>query len=223
MDNNSSLYYSLLTTNSIAKWNTQLPLQTSQQIIARDPNFLEWPNSFAFDQNGNLTVLVNRLDRFIYDKLDLNQANFRLITSRVGGRSYLYSQTYDYSIENNKATTIATSVNSEVPASEVMRPGMDQDPYLAPGLGPKPSTSEPTPQPTKESSSETTSQQSNHMDHDHMDHDHMAHDHMDHDHMNHDHMNHEQQMNETNAPKSGSSIIVGTFVGVLFASILIVC
>lgn len=237
MDNNGTLYYSLLTTNSIAKWNTQLSFQSGQLVIARDGNFLEWPNSFTFDQNGNITVLVNKLNRFIYDKLNLNQANFRLITSRVGGKSYLYDQTYNYNTGSNKETTALpvtednATVSSDLAAPELYIPGSDQDPYLAPHPVPKPSTPEPIPEPEPEPEPEPTAEPTpeptpKNMDHDHMNHDHMGHDHMDHDHMNHSHMNHNHVSQadvspSQEEPKGGSPKVVATFMGILVATTLI--
>lgn len=234
MDNNSTLYYSLLTTNSIARWNTQLSFQTGQQVIARDPNYLEWPNSFTFDQTGNITVLVNKLNKFIYDKLELNQVNFRLITSKVGGKSYLYDQTYDYTSDNNQASTspptteINATVTSDLAAPEIFRPGSDQDPYLAPRPVPKQSTHEPLPEPepTAEPVPEPTPPQPNDLLPNHMGHDDMNHDHMNHDHMDHDHMNQGQNMDQVAKPSStekavgGASKIIGSFIGIIVASAL---
>lgn len=154
MDNQGILYYSLLSTYSIARWDSHTPFQSGQKIIARDDNFLEWPNSFTFDQDGNITVLVNRLNKFLYDKLDLDEVNFRLITANVGGKSYLYDQEYDYNLDQSTSTTSTTSVNLPEPN---IYPGIDQDPYLVPHPQPDPKPEpEPSPEPEPQSEREPT-------------------------------------------------------------------
>lgn len=230
MDNQGVLYYSLLSTYSVARWDTRTPFQSGQKIIARDDNFLEWPNSFTFDQSGNITVLVNRLDKFLYDKLDLDEVNFRLITANVGGKSYLYDQEYDYELDQSTSTTSTTPVNLPEPNNY---PGIDQDPYLVPNPQPEPSpepepqpevepepasTPEPTaePVPTAEpTTNETTAtNQSEHKADEGMLGDQpVTHQSvsssppsMDHDHMDHDHMNHDRA--ETNQTSPGTTTTV---------------
>lgn len=128
MDNQGVLYYTLLGTNSIAKWNSHTPFESKHRIISKDERFLEWPSAFTFDQNGNITVLVNRLNKFIYDQLNMKEANFRLITSHIGANSYLFNQAYDYSIEPN--ATKQPTIENKAPQPEIL-PGSN-DPYLVP-------------------------------------------------------------------------------------------
>ncbi|KAL1494374.1 hypothetical protein ABEB36_009983 [Hypothenemus hampei] len=149
MDNKGMLYYSLLASNSIARWDSSTPFQTGQKIIAKDDRYLEWVNAFAFDGQGNLTILVNRLNRFIYDKFNLSEVNFRLIASNVGGKSYLYDERYNYHSENGTQSTNSITTSTEKPQNP-LKPGTDQDPYLAPAV----------PDPTAEPSSESTITQS---------------------------------------------------------------
>lgn len=101
--------------------------------------YLEWVNSFAFDDKGNLTILVNRLNRFIYQTLNINEPNFRLIASNVGGKSYLHDESYNYESSQTTETSSTTSTEKEVP---VLKPGTDQDPYLSP------QPAEPAPEPS---------------------------------------------------------------------------
>lgn len=96
MNNRGILYYSLLGENAIGRWDTQTPFHSGQKLIAKDSRFIEWPSSFAFDLSGNLTIVMSSLNKFIYGKLDLNEFNFRLISSDVGGKSYLYDIDFDY-------------------------------------------------------------------------------------------------------------------------------
>lgn len=118
-------------------------------------------NSFALDNQGNLTLLVNKLNRFIYAKLNINEPNFRLIASTVGGKNYLYDRNYNYvassetpTVSTTTTTTTTTTEKLEVPE---LKPGTDQDPYLAPNPEPEPTAEpEPEPEPTSESPSSST-------------------------------------------------------------------
>lgn len=101
MDNQGILYYTLLGNNAVGKWDSHTSFQSGQVLIARDSKHLEWPNSLTFDSRGNLTVLMNRMNRFIYNQFDLNEYNFRLITSYVGGKSYLFDDN-KFSYDSNR-------------------------------------------------------------------------------------------------------------------------
>lgn len=92
MDNNSILYYSLLSDTSISRWDTKQPFETSQKAISKDAEYLQWVGSFSFDNAGNLTALSNKLQKFLLGKMDLNEGNFRLMSAYVGGNSYLYGE-----------------------------------------------------------------------------------------------------------------------------------
>nr|CAI5847808.1 unnamed protein product [Callosobruchus analis] len=233
MDNQGTLYYTLLATNSIAKWDTRTPFLTSQKIIARDEKYLEWPNAFTFDQSGNITVLVNRLNRFIYEKLSLDEPNFRLITAKVDRKSYVYDEVYDYSAELNATTTTISPNTEKLPEPQVL-PGADQDPNLAPHFEPTKDHQTTTATPTT-----TMNHQMDHTDNDHqmqgdqgdMNHDHMNHDHKDQDHNGHDHMDHDHSSSSqsqstttstTEKPSSANGVQVSTFLSVLFAAIVFV-
>ncbi|XP_066252993.1 protein yellow-like [Euwallacea similis] len=144
MDNQGMLYYSLLSINSVARWDSNTPFQFGQRIIAKDDTYLEWVNSFSLDDKGNLTILVNRLNRFIYGKLKTNEVNFRLISSNVGGMGYLYDEIYNYNISTTTEQQ-STTTTTEKAAAPALKPGTDQDPYLAPQPASEP---EPTPEPS---------------------------------------------------------------------------
>jgi hypothetical protein len=89
MDNQGILYYGLLGNSAVGRWDSRTPFSSGQRLIARDLKYLEWPNSFTFDPTGNLTVLTNSLAKFIFGKMNLDEYNFRLITSYVGGKELL--------------------------------------------------------------------------------------------------------------------------------------
>lgn len=92
MDENGVLYYGLLSDNSIAKWDSKMPFTSAQRIIARDPIYIQWPDSLAFDTSGNLLVVTNKLQKFIYGQINLNEPNFRILSANLGVKSYLYGE-----------------------------------------------------------------------------------------------------------------------------------
>ncbi|XP_044253824.1 protein yellow-like [Tribolium madens] len=102
MDNQGILYYTLLGNNAVGRWDSRTPFQSGQKLIAQDSKHLEWPNSLTLDTSGNLTVLMNRLNRFIYDEFDLSEYNFRLITAFVGGKNYLYDDNFNYDLNRGE-------------------------------------------------------------------------------------------------------------------------
>lgn len=89
MDDKDTLYYGLLGVSGIAKWNTSEPFATSQKLIARDPTYVQWPNAFTFDR-GMLITLTDRLQKFIYNEMSLDEDNFRLLAARVNASSYVH-------------------------------------------------------------------------------------------------------------------------------------
>lgn len=130
MDNNGVLYYGLLGDTSIAKWDSHVSFQSGQRVISRDPEYLQWPSSFAFDQEGNLLVVTNKLQRFIYDKIYLDQNNFRILSGRVGSKSYLYDSDYEY----NRGDTRPMGGDYNHPETNV-RPEFQQ-PHISSSLPP---------------------------------------------------------------------------------------
>lgn len=97
MDSRGWLYYGLLSDTSIARWDSSQPFATSQKLISKDPEYLQWPSSFAFDDKGNLLLVTNKLQRFIYDKIRLDQSNFRILSAKVDSKSYFFDESpYSY-------------------------------------------------------------------------------------------------------------------------------
>lgn len=90
MDENGVLYYGLLSDNSIATWNSKTSFGSGQKVIAKDPIHIQWPDCLSFDDKGNLLVVTNRLQKFIYGQMNLSEPNFRILEAAVNVKSYLY-------------------------------------------------------------------------------------------------------------------------------------
>lgn len=92
MSSTGVLYFGLLADDAIAMWDTKnTPSFTvGQRIISRDHVLTQWPDSFAFDEDGNFWCVINMLQNFLNNRIDINEPNYRLIRSRVGVKSYQY-------------------------------------------------------------------------------------------------------------------------------------
>lgn len=90
MDNRGILYFGLLKEHAVAQWDSFQPFTpNNQKIIARDENFIQWVDGMSFDENGNLFIVVNRLYNFVAGRLNPNEVNFRILKAKVGGQSYV--------------------------------------------------------------------------------------------------------------------------------------
>ncbi|EEB11025.1 major royal jelly protein 4 precursor, putative [Pediculus humanus corporis] len=92
MDNRGFLYYGLLGQNAVVSWdsNRGTRIDDGSRILARDNNLLQWPDSFAIDDSGNLYVVSNRLQNYITGRVNLNEPNYRILRAPLGIRSYMY-------------------------------------------------------------------------------------------------------------------------------------
>ncbi|ETN62427.1 hypothetical protein AND_005898 [Anopheles darlingi] len=90
MDNQGVLYYGLLGEHAIARWDTYKPFTPkNQQIVARDPTFIQWVDSMGFDHEGYLYVTINRLHNFVAGRLNPLEVNFRILRGKTAGLSYV--------------------------------------------------------------------------------------------------------------------------------------
>ncbi|XP_058117475.1 uncharacterized protein LOC131259884 [Anopheles coustani] len=92
MDNQGVLYFGLLGENAIAKWDTYKPFTAkNQQIVAKDPTYIQWVDSMGIDHEGYLYVVVNRLHSFVAGRLNPAEVNFRVLRAKTGALSYVYT------------------------------------------------------------------------------------------------------------------------------------
>ncbi|KAM3959247.1 dopaminechrome tautomerase-like [Aphomia sociella] len=78
------LFYTQLCKNGVGCWNTDKPFNVENNpVIISDCNLLEFPNDIKVDQAGNLWILSDRQSRFLYEAMDFNQVNFRILTAPV--------------------------------------------------------------------------------------------------------------------------------------------
>ena len=87
---NGNLYFGNLSGNSVVVWQPGTPL-SSQRVLVQDDVEIQWVDTFAFDGQGNLIFTSNRLQLFIFDKMNFTgpSANFRIISTPINGNAYL--------------------------------------------------------------------------------------------------------------------------------------
>ncbi|XP_033215092.1 protein yellow-like [Belonocnema kinseyi] len=99
MSSNGILYYGLLADDAVAYWNTshrgnsgyQSPsFATGQRIFSRDHLLMQWPDTFAFDEEGYLWCVTNKLQNLIANRYNISDDNFRVIKSNARARNYQY-------------------------------------------------------------------------------------------------------------------------------------
>ncbi|XP_014364565.2 protein yellow [Papilio machaon] len=77
---NNVLYYTELSKNGVGCWNLDRPFNSENtQLLISDCVALEYPNDIKMDFDGNVWILSDRQARFLYDKMDFTQINFRVL------------------------------------------------------------------------------------------------------------------------------------------------
>lgn len=85
-----SLFFGGLQTDAIYRWNpaSSTPVSAAAKI-AQDKEELNWVDTLAFDNRGNLLVTSNKLGQFFGGAMDFTKPNFRIISLDVGADSYM--------------------------------------------------------------------------------------------------------------------------------------
>jgi sugar lactone lactonase YvrE len=91
-----TLYFGLLSMNGINSWDPNKNLSTQTAAVVPDNQTLEWVDTFAFDHNGSLIIVTNRLQLFISNTMDFSGAsgpNFRVARIYINADAYLTGAT----------------------------------------------------------------------------------------------------------------------------------
>lgn len=86
-DNKGEIYYGILPLDAVGKWNTSKALQTAV-IVEENHDIIKWPDSFAFNNKGDLYLITNSILFFSRNTIDINKINFRIIKLHTGSASY---------------------------------------------------------------------------------------------------------------------------------------
>lgn len=78
------LLYNLVTRDAVGCWNTHLPhIEALNGEIDRDPERLSLPNDISIDADDNVWVLSDKLHKYLYQQLNPNEVNFRVLRAKV--------------------------------------------------------------------------------------------------------------------------------------------
>ncbi|XP_076160610.1 dopaminechrome tautomerase [Ptiloglossa arizonensis] len=86
------LYFGLLADDAVSMWDTKqsASFSTGMRVISRDHERLQWPDTFAFDEDGNLHCITNSLQNFLVSRVNITASNFRILQSKPGVKNYQY-------------------------------------------------------------------------------------------------------------------------------------
>lgn len=86
------LYFGLLADDAVAMWDTKMSasLTTGQRVISRDHERMQWPSTFAFDEDGNFYCVTNGLQNIISNRVNVSQPNYRVVKAKTSVKSYQY-------------------------------------------------------------------------------------------------------------------------------------
>ncbi|XP_063981732.1 protein yellow-like [Diachasmimorpha longicaudata] len=94
MSANGTLYFGLLADDAVAQWDStrDLSFTTGQRIVDRNHAKMQWPDTFAIDDNGYLWCTANALHNFMHNKVDPRQVNYRIARLFIRYLSYQYHE-----------------------------------------------------------------------------------------------------------------------------------
>ncbi|XP_032683235.1 major royal jelly protein 1-like [Odontomachus brunneus] len=86
------LYFGLLADDAISMWDIKnsSSFTIGQRVMSRDHVLTQWPDSFAFDEDGYLWCVVNMLQNFLNNRVNIDKNNYRLIRTRVNVKNYQF-------------------------------------------------------------------------------------------------------------------------------------
>ncbi|CAG5043102.1 unnamed protein product [Parnassius apollo] len=78
------LFFTQLSKNGVGCWNLDRKFtEENTPLLVSDCNVLEYPNDIKVDPDGNVWILSDRQSRFLYDQMNFEQTNFRVLTARA--------------------------------------------------------------------------------------------------------------------------------------------
>lgn len=94
VDNQGFLYFGVQTQDAIARWNIYEPFNTNASIVYQNRTTANWPDSFGFDQQGNLFLTCNFDERVTNGTQALpfsHNISYRILVAHTGTGGYQYS------------------------------------------------------------------------------------------------------------------------------------
>ncbi|XP_053614684.1 L-dopachrome tautomerase yellow-f-like isoform X2 [Plodia interpunctella] len=79
---NNVLFYTQLSKNGLACWNVDRPFDADNTpLLFSDCQMMEFPNDVKVDNESNIWILSDRQSRFLYESMDFDQVNFRVLSA----------------------------------------------------------------------------------------------------------------------------------------------
>ncbi|CAB3257905.1 unnamed protein product [Arctia plantaginis] len=76
------LFYTQVCKNGLGCWNIDKPFSIENSpVIFSDCNLMEFPNDVKVDNEGNVWMLSDRQSRFLYEGMDYEDINFRVLSA----------------------------------------------------------------------------------------------------------------------------------------------
>lgn len=90
MSAKGALYFGLLADDAVAMWDTKQSFTTGQRVISRDHERMQWPDTFAFDEDGNFYCVTNSLQNILTNRVNTSVPNYRIVRAKTAVKSYQY-------------------------------------------------------------------------------------------------------------------------------------
>ncbi|XP_053982209.1 major royal jelly protein 1-like [Hylaeus volcanicus] len=86
------LYYGLLADDAVGTWDTEQSqsFNTGKRVISRDHERMQWPDSFAIDEDGNVYCVTNQLQNLLNNRVNVSVPNYRVVRSKINVKNYQY-------------------------------------------------------------------------------------------------------------------------------------
>ncbi|XP_076624414.1 dopaminechrome tautomerase [Colletes latitarsis] len=116
MSASGMLYFGLLADDAVGTWDTEqsASFNTGKRIISRDHERMQWPDTFAFDEEGNVYCVTNSLPNILNNRVNVNVPNYRVVRSKAGVKSYQYLKNGSAPEQPDIPTSIANRINLAV-------------------------------------------------------------------------------------------------------------
>ncbi|KAK9302216.1 hypothetical protein QLX08_005667 [Tetragonisca angustula] len=116
MSAKGALYFGLLADDAVAMWDTKqtASFATGQRVISRDHERMQWPDTFAYDENGNFYCVTNSLQNILTDRVNTSMPNYRVVRARIGVKSYQYLEDGSAPEQPEIPTSVANRISLAV-------------------------------------------------------------------------------------------------------------
>lgn len=94
VDNRGFMYLGVQTQDAVARWNIYEPYNTNATVVYQNRTTVNWPDSWGFDQEGNLFLTCNFDERVTNGTSALpysNNISYRILSYHTGTAGYQYS------------------------------------------------------------------------------------------------------------------------------------